>query len=136
MSKSLLYSVNTNPQTITIGDDRLVNLGTPVRRYGNNINTSDGNIVLAGCGYYDIDVSVVVVATGTGDATLTLYKDGVPIAGGTSTITVGTSGDTETIDVKAVVKENCPCESVITAILSGEITSVVVNLAKAIVEKS
>lgn len=122
MSKALLYAVNENSQTIVVGDR--VNFGSPVRRYGNNVNTSGGNVIIQGEGYYDIDATVTFVAGAAGVCTITLLKDGTVIPGATAVETVA-DGDTYTFAIPScAIREKCCCESTITAVVTGVIGTI------------
>lgn len=126
--KSLVYMANTTQQTILAGG--VVNFGTPVRRFGNNVNGSGGNVVLNGAGYYEANASVSVAVTTAGNYTVTLYKDGVAIPGAVASAYVGTTP--ETININAIIREMCCCESTITATVSGDGT---ISNASIIVKK-
>lgn len=119
MSKSVLYAVNNNSQTVIVGDR--VNFGQPVRRYGCNINISGGEVSITGEGYYDVDASVTIVAGAAGIVTVTLLKDGSVIPGAGASATVA-DGDTVTLTIpSSVIREKCCCESTISAVISGVI---------------
>lgn len=124
MSKAILYAANTNAQTGT------VNFGSIIRRYGQNISLSGGNPVLRGAGYYRIDTNFTIVGTAAGVATVTLYKDGLPITGATVTLTVA-ADEQYAVSIPAIVREVCCNESTITAVL----TNATVNNASIVVEK-
>lgn len=132
MSKSLLYGVNTNPQTVIVGDR--VNFGSIVRRYGSNINMSGGEVLVTGDGYYTIDASATVVAGAAGIVTITLLKDGSVIPGAGASETVA-SGDTVTLVIPpCAIRQRCCCESTISAVISGVIG--VIDNATILVEKA
>lgn len=126
--KSLIYAANNTAQTVVAGN--IVSFGTAVRRFGNNINISGGNIVVNGVGYYEINASATVTASTAGTVTVTLYKDGVAVPGASASAYAGTSS--ETININAVIREVCCCESTITAIVSVDGT---VNASSVIVKK-
>jgi len=135
MSKSVLYAVNSNAQTVL--PNGVINLGTPVRRYGCNLNMSNGNLEVVGAGYYGIDVNITATVTGTGLATVSLYKDGVAISGASQSVTVGTTGDVVSFNIPCEIRMGCcPCNvDQITAVLSGAITSASVTNASILARK-
>lgn len=117
MSKSLVYGVNRNVQTIVVGDR--VNFGQPVRKYGCNLNMSGGEVYVTGEGYYDVDASITFVAGAAGIATITMLRDGSVIPGAGASMTVA-DGDTITlVTPPAVIRQKCCGESTITAVISG-----------------
>ena len=119
MSKSLLYAVNNNAQTVVVGDR--VNFGEPVRRYGCNLNASGGEVLVDGEGYYNIDASATVTAGAEGIVTVTLLKDGSVIPGASASMTVA-EGDIVTLVVPpCAIRQKCCCESTISAVISGVI---------------
>lgn len=78
MSKSLILTSNSNLQVLEAGS--IIELGTVVRRFGQNLRL-DGNAINAkGAGYYKVDANVELVGTTAGIATITMLKDGVPYA--------------------------------------------------------
>lgn len=131
MSKSILYGVNSNAQTVIVGDR--IDFGSIVRRYGKNINLSGGEVLVTGDGYYSIDASATVVAGAAGIVTITLLKDGSVIPGASASMTVA-DGNTVTLNIPScAVRQKCCCESTISAVISGVI-GVVAN-ATILVEK-
>lgn len=127
---SLLYAANTAPQALTVGG--VVDFGSVVRRYGNNINLSGGNVVLSGAGYYDIDTNITLTTTTAGIAILTLYKDGVAIPAATASITMA-AGDTYNVSIPAIVREKCCGDDTLTLVLSG-ITATIVSAGATVVK--
>lgn len=125
MSKSVLYAVNSQPQILAIGG--IINFGNIVRRYGCNLDLSNGNVVTKGVGYYSFDANLTFEAGATGDAIITFYKDGVAIPGAIATLTVAT-GDTYQITVPFMTRVNCCCDSIITAVITG-VTATIENAA-------
>ena len=123
MSKAILYGVNSNPQTVIVGDR--VNFGSIVRRYGSNLNMTGGEVYVTGEGYYAIDASATIVAGAAGIVTVTLLKDGSVIPGAGASATVA-DGDTVTLNIPAcVIRQKCCCESTISAVISGVIGQII-----------
>ena len=99
MGKSLIYSSNATAQALASGSN--INFGSVVRRYGQGLNISGGNLIAQGNGYYKVDTNVSFTAT-AGTAVLTLHKDGTAIPGATTTVT--TVADTSyTVSIPAVI---------------------------------
>lgn len=114
MSKSLIYTVNQNTQTVTAGN--VANLGSTVRRYGCNCQNNSTALVADGSGYYNIDINASFTAT-AGTTTLALYKDGAPISGASTSLT--TAADTSyTVTIPTAIRVRC-CDSLITLVVTG-----------------
>lgn len=123
MSKSLIYTVNANTQSVL--DGGLVNLGTVVRRFGCNCELSGNGIVLDGVGYYNISVAATVIPAVAGTVTLTAYKDGVTIPGLTVSETVADVDSSVALSLNGVVRIPC-CGSATT--ITFEISGVDVDV--------
>ena len=121
MSKSVLYAVNSNTQP-TLDTGSVINFGSVIRRYGNNLKLSDNNVTINGVGYYDIDTNFTITPLSNGTLTIRLFKDGVAIPGAVATIS--TTGSTIAISIPAIVRETCCCEESITVLFSGVATNV------------
>lgn len=115
--KSLLYATNGSAQVVVAGGTTL-NVGSVIRRYGNNINVVDGNAVVQGAGFYNIDARVDVSADDIGTMTVTLYKDSIPIPGASTTISTGATGR-YAITIPATIRQVCCQMSTITIEVSG-----------------
>ena len=122
MGKSLIYMVNTNPQTLAIGS--AVNFGSIIRRYGCNVGSNGSNPLVRGTGYYNIDANITLTAGGAGVVTLTLLKDGTPISGATQSATVANNVQ-YAFTLPAVIREKC-CDSAsnITLVVTGVATTI------------
>lgn len=128
MSKSILYAANVASQTVPVGSK--ISFGSPVRKYGGNITLRNGDIVIEGAGYYDIDVNITY--TGIGNATFTVYQDGVAISGATTTNTLITNA-TGSVSIPVIARTYCCKPSVITVEVSG--IEVTISNASVVVEK-
>lgn len=128
--KSALYMANTALQTVSVGS--VINFGSIIRRFGQNLNGSGSSVELMGVGYYDIDANFNLVGTSVGNVIITLYKDGSPIVGATQTVSVAV-GDSYAVSIPCLVREKCCCGSTITAMVTGE--SVNISNATITVEK-
>ncbi len=131
MSKALLYAVNSNSQAVALNG--AINFGNVVRRYGKNIGLSDGNVIISGEGYYDIDTNVSFTAGGT-LTTITLYKNGVAIPGASVSLTT-VADNLYSVSIPAIIRETgfCCNTSTITAVVTGSATTV--TSASILVEK-
>lgn len=129
--KSGLYAVNTNEQATTIG--AVINFGNVVRRFGQNINLSGGNVVLHGIGYYNISASFTIRGASANVVDIQLYKNGTPITGAFVRRT-GAVGNVCTLTIPEVMlREFCCNESVITAVITGDastVTNATINVVK------
>lgn len=128
---SIIYTANTAAQAVTVGGT--ISLGTVVRRYGRHMSASGGAINVMGSGYYKIDTLFNILGTAAGAVTVTLMKDGIAIPGASATVTVG-DGGLATLNIPAVIRQQCCCESTITAELSG--TAATINSASAVVSRA
>lgn len=130
MSRSLIYSANTNSQSLASGS--VINFGSPVRRFGCNLAMSGGNVVVKGEGYYSIDTNISFTAS-AGTATIQVYKDGVAIPGATATVTTATSTSYQ-VSIPSVIRQSCCVESTITVTITG-VTPTVSNAAIEVVKE-
>ena len=127
MSRSAIYVANTGSQNIPI--DGEINLGTVIRRFGQNVALSGNGLRLEGQGYYNINASFTATPTGAGTVTITAYANGVAIPGATASETVAGTATTVNLSIDALYRLVCPCEgATITFVLSG-ISSTVTNSA-------
>lgn len=118
--KSALYTVNNGVQAVA--EDGVINLGSVIRRFGNNINLLGNGIIVNGAGYYEVDANVTINATTAGTVTVSLYKDGVPVQGAVATVSVA-SGVYVTVPIHALIREFGCCverNSTLTFVLGGE----------------
>lgn len=125
--KSALYMANTQTQTVAVNG--LINFGSVIRRFGQNINGAATNVYLDGAGYYRIDTNFNLVTTAAGTVTVTLYKDGNPIPGATTNVLVAAAEQIQ-ISIPTLVRNKCCGESIITAVITGIGT----NLSNAAIE--
>lgn len=131
MSKSAIYTVNTNAQALAVGS--VIDPGSVIRRYGQNIRLEGDDIRVSGSGYYKVTADVTITGTTAGTVTVSLLKDGTAISN--SSITVA-SGAVATIPILAIIREyGCCCDntSTLSFVLSG--TAETVSGINVIVEK-
>ena len=134
MSKSTIYTANTNSQDVTVNGT--INLGSIIRRFGPCLNLSGSNIQVEGAGYYDIDSSFTVAPTAEGEVTITAFRNNVAIPGATATETAAAAGDQVNLSISGVFREGCGCcegISNVSFVLTG-VDSTVLNSA-VVVEK-
>ena len=125
MSKSVLYAANTSTQAFA-ATGTVINFGSIVRRYGDNLALSGGNVVARGCGYYDIDTNITFNGA-AGTVVVQIYKDGVPIPGATTSTTIAANVNAQ-VSIPAIIREVCCNESTITVVISG-VAGNVINAA-------
>lgn len=129
MGTSILYAANTTPQDVSIGGT--VNFGSPVRRYGQNITMSGGNIVTNGAGYYKADAHITFTGA-AGTTVITMYENGMPIPGAISTRT--TAAATEyTVTIPFVTRNKCCIDKTISMVVTG--AAITDAIASIVVEK-
>ena len=125
MSKSLIYTVNTSVQNVAV--DGIISPGTVIRRFGPNLSLSGNAIQIAGAGYYEINASFVVAPTAEGEVTITVYVNNVPVQGAIATATVAAAGDSVTLSIDSVFRQQCQCcegLSNLTFVLTGTAANV------------
>lgn len=120
MSRSFIYTANTNAQTVA--EDGVVQPGSIIRRFGCNLNLNGDAVSVFGDGYYDLDAIVVAEPVAAGAITATLYENGVPIPGATASTTATAASPVTLPIIGAVRKTCCGGVSSITCVLSGAAT--------------
>ena len=126
MSKSAIYTTNVSAPTVAVGG--IVPFGTTTRRYGCTIRQDGNAITLCGQGYYLVNISATLAPTAAGTVSLTAQQDGVDIIGATASQTVAAAGIAN-LDITAIVRNACGCESSLLSLILGGVESVVNNLA-------
>lgn len=125
MSKSAIYTANTSAQNVAVNG--IINPGTIIRRFGQNLGLSGNAIQIDGAGYYDIDVSITAAPTAAGNVTVTMLKDGVAIPGATATQSTTAANNPVNLSISSLVREFCPCcdgLSNLTFVLTGTAASI------------
>lgn len=131
MAKSALYTVNNNAQALAVGS--VIDLGSVVRRFGQNITLENNIIRVAGSGYYRVDAVVVVTATNAGTFNVSLLKDDTVVATVSETVAAGVL---VTFPLQALIREyGCCCNdtSNLSFVITG--TAETVSGINVIVEK-
>lgn len=119
MCKSAIYAANTGTQAVKAGSP--ISFGGIVRRFGQNLNLSGGNVVASGSGYYDVIANLTFTADTAGEVNMALYKDGVQIPG--ATISVPGTADIEyAVTIPAIIRNKCCYEAVFTVKADADIT--------------
>ena len=122
MSKSLIYTSTNATQALTVGST--IDLGSVIRRFGQNIRLNGNAITISGQGYYKISADVEFTGTTEGTATVTMLRDGVVEAVRRVSLTVGAI---KNVPIQAVIREYGCCAnntSNITFVLGGVAESV------------
>ncbi len=131
MSRSAIYTANTTPTALAVGD--IIPVGTTVRRYGQNIRQDGNTITVTGPGYYLVNVSATVAPTAAGTVTLTGQKDGVAVSGATAAATTAAAAASVNLSLAYIVRNTC-CNSSILSYVLGGAASTVSNLAITVVK--
>lgn len=131
MAKSAIYTANTTPTALAVGD--IIPVGTTVRRYGQNIRQDGNTITVTGPGYYLVNVSATVAPTAAGTVTLTGQKDGVAVSGATAAETTAAAVASVNLSLAYIVRNTC-CNSSILSYVLGGAASTVSNLAITVVK--
>lgn len=126
--RAALYASNETAQALTA--DSIINMGTINRRFGTNADMQGGDVLLKGAGYYQITVDMNITAA-AGTTAITFEKDGVPIPG--AKISLTTTAQDYSISRSFMVRNSCPKETVITAVL-GNLATAVNNIAVTVVK--
>ena len=125
MSKSAIYTVNQSAQNVAVNGS--LNLGSIIRRFGQNLNMSGNAIQISGEGYYDLDASITLAPSAVGNVTITAFADNIAIPGATATASVSTANNPVNISLSSLYRKGCQCcdgLSNITFVLTGTATSV------------
>ena len=131
MSKSAIYTVNPNTQTVVNGGT--VALGGVVRRFGCHAMLNGETIRLNGEGYYLINISMTVSPSAVGTITATLLNNGVNVVGGVASETVAAADDSVNLSISSVVRVYCGATgslSIETSGVDSNVSNVSVVVAK------
>lgn len=126
MSRSAIYTTNTTPTAIAVGN--IIPVGTTVRRFGKCINQDGNTITLSGPGYYLVNASATVAPTAAGTVSITGQKDSVAVIGATASATTSAAAESANLSLDFVVL-NVGCGSSILSFALGGADSTVSNLA-------
>ncbi len=100
--KSAIYAVDTTVGT-AIADGGIYSPTTISRRYGQAIQLGANGINIQAPGYYDVDATVTVAAGAAGVIKATLFMDGVPVPGATSSLSAAANA-TITLPITTMVR--------------------------------
>lgn len=131
MSKSAIYTVNPNTQTVVNGGT--VALGDVVRRFGCHAMLNGETIRLNGEGYYLINISMTVSPSAVGTITATLLNNGVNVVGGVASETVAAADDSVNLSISSVVRVHCGATGSLSIETSG-VDSNVSNVSVVVVK--
>lgn len=130
---SIIYSANTSTQTLAENTATTVNFGSIVRRCGDALTMSGGNVVLSEVGFYSIDINIGATV-GAGNVTVQLYKDGTLIPGATATITSGAAATSIQAVIPCTIRSRCCCDSTITCIATSTVAGAITSASIRVVE--
>lgn len=116
MCNALVYMANTTSQTVPV--DGVISFGNVIHKAGKGVYGVPGSPVIKSVGEFVIDSNFTIAAGAAGIVTVTLYKNGMVIPGANSSITA-TAGAVYPMTIPTVVHQSCPCDGIITAVLSG-----------------
>lgn len=126
MSRSAIYTANTTPTALAVGN--IIPVGTTVRRFGKCINQDGNTITLSGPGYYLVNASATVAPTAAGTVSITGQKDSVAVIGATASATTSAAAASANLSLDFIVR-NVGCGSSILSFALGGADSTVSNLA-------
>lgn len=116
--RPLIYTVMDTATAVST--DTALPVGTIQRRVGCDIVANSNSYTLRRPSYYDIDANVVMTAGAAGIATLSINQDGSTIATTQQTVA---SGETVTLNVKAIARVFCRSNSTIQLVVNGATVS-------------
>lgn len=102
MSKSALFAINQNTQNLT--DGSTISFGSPIRRFGQNIQLQGNSIEVICQGYFLFNVSVTLAPTAAGTATITLQQNGTIIEGAEASEQVTAADNVINLSFPAIVR--------------------------------
>lgn len=119
---SALYASNRSEQVIPAGVPTVIDFGQIVRKLGNQINMSGGNVSVMSAGYYDMDANFTLSAT-AGEVRIQMFQNGTPIPGAYAIVTA-VADALYSVSIPDIIKDTRHSEEVITAVATsdGEIT--------------
>lgn len=129
--KSILYAVNQSSEALLTGS--VIPMGTTVRRYGQNIAVSGDGALIAGGGYYDVDVTLNITATEPGTITVQLFNDGVAVPGAIASASA-LANDIVNLSLNGVIRLMC-CDSTGTLTLGLTGIGATVTNVSTVIEK-
>lgn len=130
---STIYSANTSAQTLAANTPYNVNFGSVVRRCGDALTMSGGNVVISECGFYSVDVNIGCTVT-SGTVTVQIFKDGTLVPGATATIMSGaTTTDIQTT-IPFMVRNKCCCDSTLSCVVTSTADGTITNATIRVVE--
>lgn len=122
----VVYLGYTSGTPIASGSN--IPMTTIIRRHMSDIGT---DMYVKGKGYYTIDVDATLASTAGGLATITVYRNGVPIPMAAATETIAADGTTH-ISIRAVARNTCCDNATITVgyvgpVLTSTYASVIIQ---------
>lgn len=133
MGKSLIQTGNQSNQNVVVNG--IINPGTVIHRYGQDLRLSGNAIECLGCGYYKVACNVSIAPTAAGPVTVAIYKNGVQAPSAIAYGSVSTAGNPTTLPLQTTVRNCGPCDNNVLTIVLLEGPGVVQNVSLG-VEKS
>lgn len=137
MSCAYLFAANPSAQALTSGAQ--VNFGSAAHGFdprgwnpcpSHLIALNGTTINLNQCGYYDVEISGVVTDSEAGDVTITLYQDGQPVSGATSSEAIAAAADPASVAISAgIVVPHCSKSALTLVVTTTAGTPTVNNIA-------
>lgn len=127
MCSSAIYAANTSAQTVAAATATTINFGQVIRRFGNYLELSGGNVATDGAGYYDVNASVDFTAA-AGEVTIQVLQDGVPVTGAEAVVTA-TAATNYSVTIPCIIRNKCCCSSTITVVMNSVGASAISNAA-------
>lgn len=124
---SALYAANRSTQVIPEGVPTVIDFGQIVRRFGNQIDMSGGNVSIKSAGYYDMDTNFILSAT-AGEVRIQLFQNGSPVPGAYAALTA-VADTLYSVTIPDIVKNTCCSEEVITAVVTSDSEVTISNAA-------
>lgn len=133
MCNSIIYSANTSNQALAAGTAYNVNFGTIIRRCGDALTMSGGNVVISECGFYSVDINIGCTVA-AGDVTVQVFKDGTLVPGTSITLTSGAADTSVQATIPFVVRNKCCCDSTLSCVVTSAVAGAITNATIRVVE--
>lgn len=132
MSRSAIATAQTTSPVVAVG--KMIPVGVTSRRYGCNLRQDGNTITMTGQGYYLINASITVTPSVAGKVTVTAQKDGADIIGATASATVSAAGDLTDLNIVAIARNVCACDTSNLSFVVGDSAVIVNNMAVTVVK--
>lgn len=105
--KQIIETQLSTTTALTAGS--LIPIGSVIHKQGCNLSANGSTITVKGSGYFKVTANVTVEPSAVADMTITLNKNGTPIA--TSSATPAVASDSVNITLIGVIYNSCGCAS-------------------------